>query len=375
MKTFIDCYQDSLCVVIEESNREAADSGTRRSWYPVLQATPVEGHILTGRPTTQLDPSEGTYIDEEGNVYQLKDKGATQPIAVEHLPEAEKTELESLLEAPLNGEKASEPTGGPKRLFKRNRGSSRKQPELQVAAAPAPHQAEATLPIEPVAPVPNSPGTEGFVRLNLRQKLAEVRRRIGYIQKRGHNERFNYSYVTAADIAGSVGDILSELGVVVIPCLENITYESAPGRGETTRMAQVVMAYTFSDVDSGEEIVAKVAGQGLDTGDKAPYKAMTGALKYALLQSFLLATGDDPEDERIETRLTASSSDRPIGVDEVRELERLIGETETDLERVLAYYKVASLGEMNETAYQRAIEVLKRKLAKTATRETVHAQD
>ena len=24
-------------------------------------------------------------------------------------------------------------------------------------------------------------------------------------------------------------------------------------------------------------------------GDKAPYKAMTGALKYALLQSFLLA--------------------------------------------------------------------------------------
>ena len=43
-------------------------------------------------------------------------------------------------------------------------------------------------------------------------------------------------------------------------------------------MAQVVMAYTFSDVDSGEEIVAKVAGQGLDSGDKAPYKAMTGAL-------------------------------------------------------------------------------------------------
>ena len=165
------------------------------------------------------------------------------------------------------------------------------------------------------------------MRLNLRQKLAEVRRRIGYIQKRGHNERFNYSYVTAADIAGSVGDILSELGVVVIPCLENITYESAPGRGETTRMAQVVMAYTFSDVDSGEEIVAKVAGQGLDTGDKAPYKAMTGALKYALLQSFLLATGDDPEDERMETRLTAPGSDRPIGADEVRELERLIGET------------------------------------------------
>jgi hypothetical protein len=139
-----------------------------------------------------------------------------------------------------------------------------------------------------------------LAQLNLRQKLAEVRRRIGYVQKRGFNERNNYSYVTAADLAGAVGDILAELGVVIIPRLESISYEpNAGGRPEVARAAQVVMAYTFTDVDTGDEITTKVAGQGLDAGDKAPYKAMTGALKYALLQSFLLATGDDPEDERI----------------------------------------------------------------------------
>ena len=135
------------------------------------------------------------------------------------------------------------------------------------------------------------------------------------------------------------------------------------------------MAYTFSDVDSGEEIVAKVAGQGLDAGDKAPYKAITGALKYALLQSFLLATGDDPEDGRMDARLTASASDRPISADEVRELEKLIADTGTELDRVLTYYKVASLGEMTETTYQRALEILNRKLANRRQRETVHAQD
>jgi len=135
-------------------------------------------------------------------------------------------------------------------------------------------------------------------------------------------------------------------------------------------MARVVMAYTFSDVNSGEEIVAKVAGQGLDTGDKAPCKAMTGALKYALLQSFLLATGDDPEDERVDARFTAPGVDSPISSDQVRELEKLIGETGTDLQRVLAYYKVASLGEMNEATYQRALEVLNRKLGNRRQRET-----
>src|ERR1700731_578035 len=113
------------------------------------------------------------------------------------------------------------------------------------------------------------------------------------------------------------------------------------------------MAYTFIDVDTGEEITAKVAGQGLDSGDKAPYKAMTGALKYALLQSFFLATGDDPEDERADARFTAPGADRPIGTDEVRELEKLIADTGTELERVLADYKAAALGEMTDTAYQR----------------------
>src|SRR5439155_25532385 len=44
-----------------------------------------------------------------------------------------------------------------------------------------------------------------FAQLSLRQKLAVVRRRISYVQKRGHNERNNYNYVTAADIAGALG--------------------------------------------------------------------------------------------------------------------------------------------------------------------------
>ena len=188
-------------------------------------------------------------------------------------------------------------------MQRNNRSNGRKRQTLPTnGAALQSLSPETTAEVQPSADPANGASPEAPVRLNFRQKLAEVRRRIGYVQKRGHNERSNYSYVTAADIAGSVGDMLAELGVVVIPTLEDISYESAVGRGEATRMARVVMAYTFSDVDSGEEVIAKVAGQGLDSGDKAPYKAMTGALKYALLQSFLLATGDDPEDERPDVR-------------------------------------------------------------------------
>ena len=72
---------------------------------------------------------------------------------------------------------------------------------------------------------------------------------------------------------------------------------------------------------------------------------------------------------------SAGNPERPINAEQVRELEKLIDDTGTELERVLAYYKVASLGEMTETAYRRALEVLNRKLAKRGNQETLHAQD
>jgi len=97
-------------------------------------------------------------------------------------------------------------------------------------------------------------------------------------------------------------------------------------------------------------------------------------LKYALLQSFLLATGDDPEDERADSR-AALSAERVITPEQVRELQGLIDETGTELERVLAYYRVAALSEMTESSYRRALEVLKRKLTKLGQEDGAHAQN
>jgi ERF superfamily len=202
-----------------------------------------------------------------------------------------------------------------------------------------------------------------FAQLSLRQKLAVVRRRIAYVPKRGHNERKNYNYVTAADIAGAVGDILAELGVVVVPRLESISHEpTRMGRSDVEHVAHVIMAYTFMDVDTAEEITVKVAGEGLDAGDKAPYKAMTGALKYALLQSFLLASGDDPENESAQSHYARSSQPRTVTEQEAKAIYELVEKTGTELERVLEYYKVSSVAEMTQATYHRAMETLGKKL-------------
>ena len=294
-------------------------------------------------------------------MFQLAEKGSSKPMEVEQVSEERTAGADA--QSSENGRKLDEvvPSGGMTSgnhsdEIRKKRAARRAVRRGSTAADSAKSLSNEVAAIDETSVAPP--------QLNLRQKLALVRRRLGYIQKRGLNEVHSYRYVTAADIAGAVGDILAELGVVVLPRLQSISHEPArPGRSDSEHLTRVVMSYTFADVDTDEEITVKVAGEGLDAGDKAPYKAMTGALKYALLQSFLLATGDDPENEHADAR-AATSAERVITPEQAGELQRLVEETGTELERVLTYYKVSALSELTETSYRRALDLLNRKLAK-----------
>jgi hypothetical protein len=69
----------------------------------------------------------------------------------------------------------------------------------------------------------------------------------------------------------------------------------------------VVCTLVFHDLDSAQTLTASGVGTGCDTNDKAGYKAMTGALKYALKNAFLVPDEADPEgDESVEENRSTS---------------------------------------------------------------------
>ena len=106
-------------------------------------------------------------------------------------------------------------------------------------------------------------------------------------------------------------------------------------------MVEVTLDYEFIDGDSDEILSVPSYGEGRDGGDKAPYKALTGALKYALIQTFLIATGDDPEEERPEDQATPTNGERPkrlISAEQAQALGDLIEQTGTELAKVLEFY-------------------------------------
>jgi len=83
---------------------------------------------------------------------------------------------------------------------------------------------------------------------------------------------------------------------MLVPSVEKTEWEIVT-TPKPKKICTLTVKYTLMDGDSGETMEFTVLGQGEDSSDKATYKAMTGATKYALLKLFLIPTGDDPEDD------------------------------------------------------------------------------
>lgn len=130
---------------------------------------------------------------------------------------------------------------------------------------------------------------------SLFRKLSEVMAAVTHVSKTGHNKFHNYDYATEADIVASVRKAMAERHLVLVHDTEKVEVKDLARKNGTERLATLTVRFTVHDGDSGESMSFHVLGEGTDSGDKATYKALTGAVKYALLKLFLIPTGDDPE--------------------------------------------------------------------------------
>jgi len=129
--------------------------------------------------------------------------------------------------------------------------------------------------------------------LNLIQKLAKVMGSVKHVAKRGRNEFHKYDYSTEADIVDAVRHGLATEGVMIFPSAEELTWREVSTKSGTASVATLRVKFTITDGIDDREVW--IYGEGQDSGDKATYKAMTGAVKYYILKQFLIPTGDDPE--------------------------------------------------------------------------------
>jgi hypothetical protein len=123
-----------------------------------------------------------------------------------------------------------------------------------------------------------------------------VMSRVPYIQKE-RKQGLNYSFAGEAAILEKLHPALREasLAWTLTGCTLIAQEQYTTKNGAMMSRVIVQATYTLTHADSGQSETVQALGEGSDSGDKATSKAMTSALKYALRQTFLIETGDDPD--------------------------------------------------------------------------------
>lgn len=127
--------------------------------------------------------------------------------------------------------------------------------------------------------------------LNVYQRLAKVMEEVTYIQKE-RKQGMNYTIVSHDAVTAKVRPSLLKHGVIYHPVRCEHTHNG--------NRAECAMTVRFVNIDAPSDYFDVPSfGYGIDTQDKGPGKAMSYAVKYALLKALGLETGDDPDNDSI----------------------------------------------------------------------------
>lgn len=151
--------------------------------------------------------------------------------------------------------------------------------------------------------------------LELKAKLAQKKNAVrkvlkekGILQRKGANTFDKYSYFSEAQYKELFTDLFAECGLELTASVMNIKEYEGTAKQPFGRI--VCVAYLLTDIDTGFSERSDVYGDGMDKGDKGIYKAYTGSLKYYLANTFMVATGDDPEkhDKTTEKKISKATA-------------------------------------------------------------------
>lgn len=122
--------------------------------------------------------------------------------------------------------------------------------------------------------------------------MSKVMSSVSHIEKAQRNEHFNYNFRGIDDVLNALHRPLSDHGVFYLP---TVLEHDVSHTGKQYH-ATVKVQYTFYG-PKGDSVSSIVVAEGLDTSDKAATKAMSTALKYALLQVFCIPTEEQREND------------------------------------------------------------------------------
>lgn len=207
---------------------------------------------------------------------------------------------------------------------------------------------------------------EEIKKLNIYEKLSMITEEIGVIEK-GLTVQINkvksYKAVSERNVLDAVKPIERKYRIYSYPIKrevidKDILVKESEYDGNITKTNTLFMrintTYRFVNLDNPSDFIeTTVYGDGLDTGDKAPGKAMTYADKYALMKAYKLSTGDDPDKEASPEKGYSKKSEPNYR----NELIKYCKENNIDMNKVAKDYRLIGRKLSNDDYYDVLCEI------------------
>lgn len=125
--------------------------------------------------------------------------------------------------------------------------------------------------------------------MGLHAKILAIMEEVEYLQKdiKVAFKTTKYSAISETKVTSTVRKSLLKHRLTFVPVSQTIE------KNDNITRAEVI--YQLTDAETNESIQVVSSGEGSDSQDKGVGKALTYAYKYALLRTFAIPTGDDPD--------------------------------------------------------------------------------
>lgn len=138
--------------------------------------------------------------------------------------------------------------------------------------------------------------SENTATTTIWQRLHAAMADIAYLEKGGYNAFHDYAYASDEDVMAAVHRAFVEHGLLFVPAM----VEADQSENKTVARFE----FEIVNVDTGESFAKPWVGEANDAQDKGINKAAVAAVKYFLLKTLLIPTGEasDPDSGGEDTR-------------------------------------------------------------------------
>jgi hypothetical protein len=205
---------------------------------------------------------------------------------------------------------------------------------------------------------------EGQKKMNIYQKIQAVSNDIKNIEKNMTVGKGAYAYKAVQDIDVTLEAKRAETkyGLVSIPVRQelvrsDIVKTMKDNGSEGVQYVDIVkMTLRIVNLEDPTEFVeVESFGRGLDPGDKGFGKASTYARKYAILNAYKIATGEDPDAEKSKETVAMPQDEKRDKV-----VNYMMGDVQFT-QNILSYFNIGSIQDLTEKQVDTVYKNLQKK--------------